>query len=168
MKAIKFFLSLETFLEKTINVSVVLVFACLISVGFAAVVYRYVFQGGIVWSDEFLKQLVLWIALLGATVAAKDDAHIRIDIVPIVLKGSARKILETAGHLAAAVICAFLCRGACQFVSVERQIEEVTCFMGWPVWILVVVMPISFGLISMYFGLHAIRKLATLLKEESQ
>ncbi len=44
---------------------------------FSGVVSRYVFQRPLVWSDELASILFIWLAMLGAVVAFRRDAHMR-------------------------------------------------------------------------------------------
>jgi TRAP-type C4-dicarboxylate transport system permease small subunit len=53
----------------------------MISLAFAQIVLRNGFDGGIVWADSLLRIMVLWIALIGAVVASRDQRHINIDLI---------------------------------------------------------------------------------------
>ena len=45
------------------------------------VVARNFFDTGILWGDALVRVLVLWVTFIGATIAARDDEHIRIDLL---------------------------------------------------------------------------------------
>ena len=52
-------------------------------IGMAAgqVLLRNFFDGGVYWGDSAVRVMVLWVTMLGAMVASRDDSHIRIDLV---------------------------------------------------------------------------------------
>ena len=45
------------------------------------ILLRNAFGFGFLWAESVLKILVLWIALLGAMVATREDHHIKIDLL---------------------------------------------------------------------------------------
>lgn len=48
---------------------------------FGNVVLRYLFNSGITWSEEMARFLFIWLVLLGAVVALKDNAHLGVDML---------------------------------------------------------------------------------------
>jgi TRAP-type C4-dicarboxylate transport system permease small subunit len=60
-----------------------------------AVFYRYVLNDSIYWSNEVARYLLVYIVFLGATMAHKHKAHIRIDMIHAYLSPRARRYLES-------------------------------------------------------------------------
>ncbi|MEM9621755.1 MAG: TRAP transporter small permease subunit [Pseudomonadota bacterium] len=52
----------------------------MIGMAAAQVILRNLFDSGILWGDSAVRVLVLWVAMIGAMVASRQDEHIRIDI----------------------------------------------------------------------------------------
>jgi TRAP-type mannitol/chloroaromatic compound transport system permease small subunit len=48
---------------------------------FAGVVARYVLHSPLVWSDELAATLFLWLAMLGAVMAVRHNAHMRMTAI---------------------------------------------------------------------------------------
>lgn len=61
---------------------------------FAGVMARYVFQAPIVWTDELGSILFLWLAMMGAVVAFRRGAHMRMTALLTMAKPGARAFLE--------------------------------------------------------------------------
>ena len=59
-----------------------LILALLAMIGMAVlqILLRVLFHTGIVWGDELVRVLVLWLGVLGAVSASRSDSHIRIDL----------------------------------------------------------------------------------------
>jgi len=53
----------------------------MISLAVSQIVLRNGFDTGITWADSLLRVLVLWIALIGALVATRQQQHINIDLI---------------------------------------------------------------------------------------
>ena len=58
----------------------------MISMAAGQVLLRNFFDGGVYWGDSAVRVMVLWVTMLGAMVASRDDSHIRIDLVGRFLK----------------------------------------------------------------------------------
>ena len=63
--------------------SIVLVSMILLASG--QIGLRNLFGSGFPWADEALRLLVLWVAMLGAVAASRENRHISIDILSRVL-----------------------------------------------------------------------------------
>ena len=55
------------------------------------ILLRNLFDAGLSWGDPSLRLMVLWLALLGAMAATRDDNHIRIDLLSRYLPGHWRR-----------------------------------------------------------------------------
>ncbi|NVM57446.1 MAG: TRAP transporter small permease subunit, partial [Desulfobacterales bacterium] len=77
-QALRFF----TRLEDTFLVSLL---SFMIGLAFLQIVLRDFFSTGLLWADPLLKNLVIWVGLVGASIATREDKHITIDVIPRVL-----------------------------------------------------------------------------------
>lgn len=48
---------------------------------FGNVVLRYLFNSGITWSEEMARFLFIWLVLIGAVAAFKDNSHLGVDML---------------------------------------------------------------------------------------
>ncbi len=71
------------------NVSVILFMGVLV-IAFAAVVFRYVFNNSIVWAEEAIRYISIWIFFLTMFEATRTGSHIALDLIPGMLKGKAK------------------------------------------------------------------------------
>ena len=63
------------------NSALVVSLATMLILAISQIVLRNFFDTGIFWADSFMRLLVLWVALLGAMVATREQNHINIDAV---------------------------------------------------------------------------------------
>ncbi|MEE8108957.1 MAG: TRAP transporter small permease, partial [Gammaproteobacteria bacterium] len=111
---------------------------------------------------ELLRILVLWLAILGALAASRDQRHIAIDALT-------RHLSPRLGMLAAlfvsvfvAVVCGFICHASFLFVR-GAYIANESVLGGQPAWVFQSILPIGFGLMSWRYLTHAARRIRILL-----
>jgi len=114
------------------------------------IVLRNFWSTGISWADPTLRVAVLWVTLLGAMAATRDENHIQIDLLtrflPERLKGYARLVTD----LFSAFICGLLAWHGGRFVYFEWQDESIL-FASVPAWACELIIPIGFGVMTLRF-----------------
>jgi TRAP-type C4-dicarboxylate transport system permease small subunit len=124
------------------------------------IVLRNFFGFGFIWADELLRMLVLWIAVAGAVAASRTDKHINIAVldrfIPVKLGAAVKVIVD----LFTASVCFVVTWYSVNFVRTSYEYQDML-LGGVPAWILQLVLPIGFGLISWRYLLFALKHLAT-------
>ena len=116
---------------------------------------RNLFDSGIVWIDPLLRTLVLWLGLMGAMAATRDDNHIRIDILSRLLPPTARRWSRAAGDLFAAIVCGLFAYHSGRFLVMDYQ-DEIIAFGDLPAWVAELILPLGFGVMALRFTLLTI------------
>ncbi|MBA4395649.1 MAG: TRAP transporter small permease, partial [Desulfobacca sp.] len=88
--------SLLNRLEEMVLVSVLVLMVLL---GALQVLFRNVLSVSLFWIDPVMRHMVLWIALLGASVATRENRHISIDLLSGRLSPRIRDVIKVAIHL---------------------------------------------------------------------
>lgn len=114
------------------------------------IVLRQFFDGTISWADEFIKIVVLWLAMVGSIAAARDNRHIRIDVLSHVLPDKLVILSRIVVDLFAAGVCAMIAWQAWRYLQIEIEWQE-TVLGDVPAWIAHAVVPAAFLLISYRF-----------------
>ena len=151
----KLFKKIDEIIARLETGLITVILSLMIILSFGQVVLRNFFNESILWGDIFLRQMVLWVGFIGASLAARDQRHIAVDFLPNVLPSPWRKPIRTLTKICAAVISIFLTHAAWSFVTYEREAESVLV-LNYPVWIFQTVLPYSFGLLTIRFILSAI------------
>lgn len=73
------------------------------------------------WADFILQKGTLWLAFLGASLAAHADKHVAIDIVPRMMGPKGRMVLRALVGLVGSVICFFLARAFWDAILINGQ-----------------------------------------------
>lgn len=119
------------------------------------ILLRNGFSSGLVWADELLRIMVLWIGLAGALAASRDRHQIKIDILSRFLPEHARLAMEVLTALFTAIVCAIV--GWHAFVFVSGSLEYGDTALGkLPAWWFQVILPAGFILIAWRYLVQAI------------
>jgi TRAP-type C4-dicarboxylate transport system permease small subunit len=78
---------------------------------FGNVVLRYVFNSGIVFSEEVSRFVFMWLTLIGALVVMKDNAHLGMSSVVDRLGATGRRICRFASDALTLACCVLLAHG---------------------------------------------------------
>jgi C4-dicarboxylate transporter DctQ subunit len=146
------------------RIETVLVFVFLSTMmilAFLQIFLRNVFTTGLAWGDMLLRNLVLWIGFIGATLATREGKHINIDIISRSFSPSVRGWVEFGIHLFSLLICGLLTYASLKFIRNEAQMGTAT-LLGIPIWILEVILPVTFALMSFRFALRSMKSIASL------
>lgn len=131
----------------------------MILVAFLQIVLRNFFFTGLSWGDSLLRNLVLWIGFIGATLATKEGKHINIDLVTRWLPSLGKNVATLIIHLFSFSVCSLLTCAALKFIKNEVQMGNRT-FLNIPVWIPEMILPITFTLMTFRFGLRSFKNLS--------
>ncbi len=113
----------------------------------AEILSRRLLGRGIPGSGPFVQHFTLWVAFLGAAIAASEGRHLALATLTFIRSERIRRAAEMFSSTVAAAVSALLCRACVDLVRVERAAGGVIA-LGVPVWVGQLVLPISFGLIA--------------------
>jgi C4-dicarboxylate transporter DctQ subunit len=141
----------------------VIFLSSMILIAFLQIVLRNFFATGLGWGDLVLRNLVLWVGFIGATLATREGKHINIDVVSRWLPPLWKNLVTLITHLFSFLICFLLTLAALKFIKNEAQMGNVT-FLNIPGWIPALILPITFGLMTFRFGLRSLKNFSMIGK----
>ena len=144
--------------ERLEKVLLVFLVALLVFLGFLQILFRNLISIGIVWVDPLVRHLVLWIALLGASVATRENRHISIDLLSGYLSPALHRRVQGGLQLFSAFICLLLVHPAIRFLQDDYQVGKTLAF-GIPLWVSQAVMPVMMLVLGVRFLLQGFRNL---------
>jgi len=149
--------------EKLEYLLLVSLLAVMVGLAFLQIVLRVFFATGMLWGEPLLRHLVLWVGLLGATMAAKEGRHINIDVISRVLPERGKIAIQALTDLFSTVICIFLIYSSLTFIRDEFQAATLA-FSKIPTWTVAVIFPIAFGTIALRFAIRGFRNGAVAIR----
>ena len=121
--------------------------------------------GGFPWADEALRLMVLWVALLGAVAAARDDRQIAIDILSRLMPPKPRLLTLAAMNLLTASVSFVLAFYAFNFVFDAYAYEDLL-LNDLPAWAFQSILPIAFFLLGYRYLIWTARRLLVFFRNE--
>lgn len=149
--------------EDAILVGLLLLMICM---AVLQIFLRNLFEAGIVWSDVMVRILVLWVGLVGAMVASRQDNHITIDILDRYLPERAKVYANFVVKLFAALICTIVAYYSLLFVQMEFA-DGGMAFAQVPTWLCEAIIPFAFTVIALRYFLLSFMNLKKIVKFRS-
>ena len=101
-----------------------------------------------------MSMAVLWITLLGAMIAVREQGHIRVDIMDRFLPPHWTRPALIVANICASSVCLVVAGYSIEFVWLEYTIPTTNGIGMIPLWILVSIFPIAFFVMGIRFALN--------------
>lgn len=135
----------------------------MISLAAAQILLRNGFGSGLVWADELLRILVLWVGLAGALAASRDRNQIRIDVLSRFLGPRSQIGMRLVTDVFTSAVCGVVAWHAFTFVKGSFEYED-TLLGGLPAWWFQLILPGGFFLMAWRYLAHAAEDLLAVTK----
>ena len=129
-----------------------------VSIATLQIVLRNSGADALVWADQALNILVLWIAMAGALVATREKNHIAIDLVGRYLSGWPKRLVVAVTFSATAICCAIASWFGVGFVLEEKEYGDIA-FLDVPLWLCEAIIPFALGIIAIRYTLFTVQAL---------
>lgn len=129
-----------------------------LALGTAQVVMRYVFNTGFVWTEAIFVILTVSAMLFAGSRAVRDDAHVKVDLLPQLLPQKAQTVLRLIRYVASLGLCAVFVVGGFQYVTFTRSMGIVSPSSNLPVWTIYLIVPVTMGLFCIRYILLLLRE----------
>ena len=149
------------------NVALMAVLAGMVIVAFLQIIFREFFDTGVFWANELIRLMVLWLAMVGAVAACRENRHIRIDLISHLLPKKIVTVIRIFVDLFAAVVCGIVAWLVWEFIKLEVELEF-TVLGDWPVFPAHVIVPLAFALLSYRFVVLVIKQVLDLFDGREQ
>ncbi len=146
---------IHRFLLNTETVLLVLLLLSMIVLAVVQILMRNFLGGGLVWVESFVRILVLWLALLGAMVASRQNQHIAIDVLVKKLPKQLQIYAMRFSSLFTALICFAIAWHSLVFVQEEYDYGAET-FGNVPIWLCESIIPFAFFIIALRYFFAAL------------
>ena len=170
MRGAKRPISHQNLLKHLHRIEDVMLIAALLSmifITFGQIVLRNMFSTSFLWGDGAARYLVLWVALLGAMVATRDDNHITIDILSKFLPtqwGAGIRIITDA---LTAIITGVLTYASVIFLRDELSAGTLA-FGTVPTWVAESIFPVAFMIITVRYVIFCFIHIQKVISGQTQ
>jgi len=116
---------------------------------------RNFFDSGFVWIDPLLRILVLWLGLVGATVASRHNKHIRIDLLSRYFERNTHRLIQALVGQVSTWTCLVIAWYGFDWIKLDYA-DGMTSFAGLPAWAVEIIVPLAFALIGLRYLLRSL------------
>ena len=148
---------LGRFLENFILITVL---GLMMVLGVAQIGLRELFNSGITWADELSRIAVLWLAMVAAIAACRENRHIRIDALSHLLPDKLLRVTRVVVDLFAAGVCAVIAWHSYRYLQLEIEFGD-TVLGDSPAWVAHAIVPLAFALTAYRFVVGAVSRAFT-------
>jgi len=127
---------------------------------------RFVLRSPSRWTEELATMLLIWVSVLGASLAYARKAHLGVDALVNRLDAPSRRLVEIAAHaLVAFFAVSVLIAGGMTLVTRTLSLRQLSPAMGIEMGYVYLVLPIS-GVFFLIFAIEMIAESVVGLREE--
>jgi TRAP-type C4-dicarboxylate transport system permease small subunit len=139
------------------NAALCVLLGVMIVLAATQIVLRNAVGEGIGWADGVLRLLVLWVGLLGAIAASREDRHLAVDVLSHYLPNAARQRLAFVVDAVTSVVCFTLAWLSGEFVLDSwRSGEQLAALL--PAWVAQLILHVAFFLMGYRYAVWAVRR----------
>jgi len=143
----------------------VFILLSMITLAFSQIIMRNFFETGIIWLDPLLRVLVLWIGLLGALVATRQDKQISVDVLTRILPEKFKIISNIVTRSFAAIVSGIIAWHSFKFL-IDEWHSGVTAFASVPAWLTESIIPFGFTVIALRYSIQVISLVPLAIRRE--
>lgn len=141
-------------LHRVEDALLVVLLSTMIVLASTQILLRNLFDSGFVWIDPMLRVLVLWLGLLGATVATRNNKHICIDLLSRYYSKNLNCMIQIFVSQVSAWVCLAIAWFGLSWIRYDYE-AGLTSFAGIPAWMLEVIVPAAFTLMGLRYLLKS-------------
>jgi len=131
------------------------------------VVARYLLNNPSSFTDELAGYLLIWVGLLGASLASGKGMHLAIDLLPQKLEGKKKQRLEIVIEVLIFLFAlSILVIGGIRLVYITLKLGQTSPSLGLPLGYVYLVLPLSGIFIMFYSAINILEELNDELQEE--
>jgi len=149
------------------NSLLVLLLGVMMVLAVGQIVLRIFFNSGILWADELLKILVLWVALVASVAASRSRRHLRIDVLSRYVPERFSRLPGVLVDAFAAGICGVIAWHSARYILLSIEFGE-TVLINTPAWLAHGIVPLAFALMCYRFSLYFFKGLIDLRQQSSR
>ena len=152
---------------KVIETALAVILLTMVALGASQVLLRDLLSGGLSWSDVAARNMVLWVAFLGAILATRKRQHIAIDAVSRFIPSAPRNVVRIFLDIFSSAVSFYLAKASYLFVLSEKEMGGMA-FGSVPTWIVQTIIPFGFAVISLEYAICVLQDIWRLARPDHE
>ncbi|MGY4690762.1 TRAP transporter small permease [Salibacterium sp. K-3] len=118
---------------------------------FLQVVLRYIFNFSLIWTEELARYLIIWFIFIGSSIAVRERAHAKVDVLFTIASANTKRILSIAASMMGLLFCILIVISGWQTIQNVTQYSNVTPALQIPMYVPYLAIPIGGTLMAVRF-----------------
>ena len=144
-------LKLFSWLDKFEIGAVTLLLSAMTVVVFLQIFFRFVIKGPLPWSEELARYLMVWAVFIGASMGAKEGAHIGVKALVSVLPLPAKRVAVVLAGLLSLAFCLLIVVLSWEVVMFQTSSGQLSPAMEIPIYWAYLAVPVGSLLMGLRF-----------------
>ncbi len=123
------------------------------------------FSVSILWSDEFVSVMNIWLVFMAATVVSHEKKHVKVDFITNALPRTVQFILAILMEVFSFIACAYVFKGGILYIQGTQNI--VTNILRLPMIAMYAAPLIALGMMMLMHVVDLCRSIASLVNQKS-
>lgn len=140
---------LADFLAAFAHWATVCTLTLMVVVTFLQVIFRYVLQNSLDWSEEGARYLFVWTCYLGLSYAMHSGSHLEVTIFRSRLSPTGQRYMCAFSMAVSAIFCGIAAWYGCDAVGKLWLTGQTTTALQYPTWLIWLCLPVGFGLAAL-------------------
>jgi TRAP-type C4-dicarboxylate transport system permease small subunit len=142
-----------SFVARLEDAVLMLILVGMVLLAFIQILLRNIFGIGLIWIDPLVRQMLLWLTLVGSMVATRDHKHITEDAIGRYLpQGRIKLATGFISNTFATIVCALLTYST--FLVFQMEFQDPVggdIITGFPLWASLLTLPVAFSVMTLRF-----------------
>lgn len=139
---------IEIWLTRVVQAAAVLAAMVMVASLLIGVVYRYILQNSLTWSNEVALLSFTWLVFLTAGLAVRDNSHVRVELIDKVLPEYINWLLNQLIWIAVALTGLYMLWTGFDFIAFT--VGQTSPAIRYPIWLRDSALPVAAVLIIVY------------------
>lgn len=146
------YLKINKAVEKAEKLFAVLIISSIVLIVFAGTLARYLFEASLYWAEPVATYLMVWLGFIGFQIATSKLRHIEIEFVKAKVNAKTKYKMNIATSIIAAIFLFIFFYLSYQYVMASREMGDTIKAFEFPMWIALLILPVSFFLSAVRFA----------------
>ena len=151
MKITDIYLKVNAAFEKIERIVAILLISSIVIIVFSGTVSRYVFNNPLFGSDRLATYLMIWLGFIGFQIATSKSRHIEVEFVKAKVSPAVKYKLNILVCFIACIFLFVFAQIGFKYVGQSMELGDVEMVLQFPMWMIIMIIPVSFIVSSLRF-----------------
>lgn len=134
--------------ERLVQFVMILLLSGMVFLIFAQVLFRYVLNHPLAWTEELSRHFMIWAAFLGAAIAYRKKAHLGVDVLVLQFSPRWQGVMVWFVHLVSILFAGFLVYYGIDIV--KKTMHQLSSALGIPMGYIYASIPVGAAIILLF------------------